>query len=142
MPIRFRCAYCNQLMGIARRKAGTVVRCPKCAGEVIVPSTREAPQGPSALNQMLEDDEFAKELASVGPAAEQSPNPLLPPPAYLHSSLPEAEPDAVGEPATRNLRRSGLFLPAHVLILLVAGLVAALGITLSLGVILGRWTAP
>ena len=28
MPIRFRCAYCNQLMGIARRKAGTVVRCP------------------------------------------------------------------------------------------------------------------
>src|SRR5947209_460375 len=29
MPIRFRCAYCNQLMGIARRKAGTVVRCPK-----------------------------------------------------------------------------------------------------------------
>ena len=25
MPIRFRCAYCNQLMAIARRKAGTVV---------------------------------------------------------------------------------------------------------------------
>jgi len=37
MPIRFRCAYCNQLMGIASRKAGTVVRCPKCAGEIIVP---------------------------------------------------------------------------------------------------------
>src|SRR5205807_1078291 len=37
MPIRFRCAYCNQLMGIARRKAGTVVKCPKCAGEIIVP---------------------------------------------------------------------------------------------------------
>src|SRR5207253_599174 len=37
MPIRFRCAYCNQLMGIARRKAGTVVRCPKCAGQVVVP---------------------------------------------------------------------------------------------------------
>src|SRR5262249_32266945 len=37
MPIRFRCAYCNQLMGIARRKAGTVVRCPRCAGQVIVP---------------------------------------------------------------------------------------------------------
>jgi hypothetical protein len=38
MPIRFRCAYCNQLLGIARRKAGTVVRCPTCAGQVIVPS--------------------------------------------------------------------------------------------------------
>ncbi len=37
MPIRFRCAYCNQMMGIATRKAGTVVRCPKCAGQVVVP---------------------------------------------------------------------------------------------------------
>jgi phage FluMu protein Com len=38
MPIRFRCAYCNQLLGIARRKAGTIVRCPTCAGQVIVPT--------------------------------------------------------------------------------------------------------
>jgi hypothetical protein len=37
MPIRFRCAYCNQLLGIARRKVGTVVRCPTCAGQVVVP---------------------------------------------------------------------------------------------------------
>jgi hypothetical protein len=46
MPIRFRCAYCNQLLGIARRKAGTVVRCPTCAGKVVVP------------NVELEDTEF------------------------------------------------------------------------------------
>jgi hypothetical protein len=38
VPIRFRCAYCNQLMGIARRKAGTVVRCPTCSGQVVVPN--------------------------------------------------------------------------------------------------------
>jgi hypothetical protein len=38
MPIRFRCAYCNQLLGIARRKAGTVVRCPTCAGQLVVPN--------------------------------------------------------------------------------------------------------
>ena len=37
MPIRFRCAYCDQLMGISRRKAGTVVNCPKCKGQVEVP---------------------------------------------------------------------------------------------------------
>src|SRR5215831_18965599 len=47
MPIRFRCAYCNQLMGIAKRKAGTVVRCPKCAGRVIVPDPNAAAPGPS-----------------------------------------------------------------------------------------------
>jgi DNA-directed RNA polymerase subunit RPC12/RpoP len=41
MPIRFRCAYCNQLMGIATRKQGTVVRCPKCSGQVVVPATSE-----------------------------------------------------------------------------------------------------
>jgi hypothetical protein len=38
MPIRFRCAYCNQLLSIATRKAGTVVKCPTCAGQVVVPS--------------------------------------------------------------------------------------------------------
>ena len=37
MPIRFRCTNCNQLMGIARRKAGTTVRCPSCTTSVIVP---------------------------------------------------------------------------------------------------------
>src|SRR5882757_1910476 len=42
MPIRFRCSYCNQLLGISRRKAGTSVRCPTCAGQVPVPSTDEA----------------------------------------------------------------------------------------------------
>src|SRR5436190_822786 len=38
MPIRFRCVYCDQLLGIARRKAGTVVKCPNCAGQLIVPA--------------------------------------------------------------------------------------------------------
>jgi DNA-directed RNA polymerase subunit RPC12/RpoP len=47
MPIRFRCAYCNQLMGIARRKAGTVVRCPTCSGQVVVPNPEAAPPEPS-----------------------------------------------------------------------------------------------
>src|SRR4051794_39841908 len=43
MPIRFRCAYCNQLMGISRRKAGTIVRCPKCSGQVVVPNPDDQP---------------------------------------------------------------------------------------------------
>ena len=42
MPIRFRCSYCNQLLGIARRKSGTSVRCPTCAGQVLVPDQDEA----------------------------------------------------------------------------------------------------
>lgn len=39
MPIRFRCHYCNQLLGIARRKGGSEVRCPTCAGMLKVPNT-------------------------------------------------------------------------------------------------------
>jgi hypothetical protein len=54
MPIRFRCAYCNQLLGIARRKAGTVVRCPTCAGQVIVPNVdTEETEGPGGEDEPL-----------------------------------------------------------------------------------------
>jgi hypothetical protein len=38
MPIKFRCVYCEQLLGIARRKAGSVVKCPNCEGQLIVPA--------------------------------------------------------------------------------------------------------
>src|SRR5579884_3014565 len=60
MPIRFRCAYCNQLMGIATRKAGSVIRCPKCAGEIIVPTPDDMPPAPEGnlenrLNATFED---------------------------------------------------------------------------------------
>jgi phage FluMu protein Com len=37
MPIRFRCQHCNQLMGIARRKAGMTVTCPTCRAQLVVP---------------------------------------------------------------------------------------------------------
>src|ERR1700722_11078853 len=64
MPIRFRCAYCNQLLGIARLKYGTVVRCPTCAGQVVVPNSddgpveekneQEAPPAPAGGQQFFE----------------------------------------------------------------------------------------
>lgn len=38
MPIRFRCVYCDKLLGIARRKAGAVVNCPHCSEKLIVPT--------------------------------------------------------------------------------------------------------
>ena len=38
MPIRFRCVYCDKLLGIARRKAGAVVNCPQCQQPLIVPN--------------------------------------------------------------------------------------------------------
>lgn len=37
MPIRFRCPHCTRLLGIARRKAGTAIRCPQCGETLTVP---------------------------------------------------------------------------------------------------------
>lgn len=73
MPIQFRCAYCNQLLGIARRKAGTSVTCPTCgksitvptpeasppgSGEVRQPASQGAASGPRAPDNLLELDDF------------------------------------------------------------------------------------
>src|SRR5438067_609339 len=73
MPIRFRCAYCNQLLGIARRKAGTVVRCPTCAGQVVVPAgdggdeEEEKPPGrPPVFERSDFDDLFNNAPAGGG----------------------------------------------------------------------------
>ena len=80
MPIRFRCAYCNQLMGIATRKAGTVVTCPKCAGQVVVPTPDPAQAaeeerqrraaGASGAAVFEEDDEVQKLLEFVEETAQ------------------------------------------------------------------------
>lgn len=48
MPIRFRCVYCNQLLGISRRKAGSVVTCAHCSGKIIVPDPQESASASAA----------------------------------------------------------------------------------------------
>lgn len=41
MPIRFRCTFCNRLLGIASRKAGTETTCPHCGYSITVPMPEE-----------------------------------------------------------------------------------------------------
>ena len=66
MPIRFRCVYCEQLLGIARRKAGTVVKCPNCAGQVIVPAPEQADDSDAdAPTAPATDKAPAKQMATV-----------------------------------------------------------------------------
>ena len=118
MPIRFRCAYCNQLMGIARRKAGSIVRCPKCSGQVVVPDPAEGDvddeeaDAPAAVdsvqtNKALEDPELDRLLAGAaadvpataaastrGRSARPRPAPA-PPPAPAPTPIDTPEP--IGE---------------------------------------------
>src|SRR5436305_506726 len=97
MPIRFRCAYCNQLMGIARRKAGNVVRCPTCAGQVIVPTPGAAEPdepNPAATRPqaapLFEHGDFEQDI--LQPPGGKSPRRggSLGPPSYQAPALPSA----------------------------------------------------
>jgi hypothetical protein len=156
MPIRFRCAYCNQLMGIARRKSGTVVRCPKCAGEVIVPTVQE-PQVANVqggFNEMFEAPDFGRDFADLpAPPEPGAPaaNPLMPPPAYGHLPLletqshvesPSASSIVEALPDPRSLRRAGIFLTTPMLYGAGAVLLFAIAVTFLLGFFLGRATLP
>jgi len=48
MPIHFRCAHCEKLLGIARRKAGSIVNCPQCEQPLIVPTPEPGEADPPA----------------------------------------------------------------------------------------------
>jgi phage FluMu protein Com len=65
MPIRFRCKYCNQLIGIARRKAGSDVSCPTCHGRLTVPEgvaaeTEGRPRGAVAPFEQSHFEDFLR----------------------------------------------------------------------------------
>src|SRR5262249_8829014 len=145
MPIRFRCAYCNQLMGIARRKAGTVVRCPKCAGQVVVPQ----PEGPdeegnqqdgAEIPNVFENSDFGKILdqgAAGGPHA-----PAVLPAAGPRLATPEQaefEPVSIGA-AMR--RQRGIFLTSGMLLVISALIMVLMGLAFFLGLLLGKSAGP
>src|SRR5438552_1362618 len=71
MPIRFRCDYCNQLLGISRRKAGTIVRCTTCEWQLIVPDPSDAATEGAGPNEPVPqpdgDDAPKTEAASRQP---------------------------------------------------------------------------
>jgi hypothetical protein len=143
MPIRFRCAYCNQLMGIARRKAGTVVRCPNCAGQVIVPTPAgeaSAPQTPtpksSAGPLIFEDDDIDKlfEPKALEPAPAKPSNP---PPAIFPTEAPVPAFDV--QPVTVSRQRNpGILLTPATLTVLGICIVLVIGLAFLLGFMIGR----
>jgi DNA-directed RNA polymerase subunit RPC12/RpoP len=130
MPIRFRCAYCNQLMGISRRKAGSVVRCPKCAGDIIVPTPDEgarAPEGaaPKPLNETFEDKGLERMLQ----------------PSATHAQPDDDEAQAaylLGSERTFPEALQGLYLSRSALVLAVIGVIALLAVAFGAGFLAGR----
>src|SRR5580658_8551940 len=92
MPIRFRCGYCNRLLGIARRKAGTETTCPHCGYTLTVPE--EGSEDVPDISGMEDLDELLNPMPDPRLSARStSPSPQTSP-----GSLPATHP----KPATRS----------------------------------------
>jgi hypothetical protein len=159
MPIKFRCAYCNQLMGIARRKAGTVVCCPTCSGQVVVPSPEaeappEGPPGPPPGGPALfERSDFGQDLfqnaqpsaarsgSTVGggflPAPPQLPAAPPPSPASGYDVAPAPLEGAGANPAPLP-PVTGIFLTTGKVTVLAVLVVLLIGVAFFAGMLVGR----
>jgi phage FluMu protein Com len=104
MPIKFRCNYCNQLMGIAHRKAGMEVVCPTCKGKVLVPATStEAPPQPgnppaAPLFEQSDFGDFLNAPAQPEPVLAGAPQVAEPQVAPLPQPMPQPQPRPAGIP--------------------------------------------
>ncbi|MBM4071895.1 MAG: hypothetical protein FJ271_23660 [Planctomycetes bacterium] len=145
MPIRFRCAYCNQLMGIARRKAGSIIRCPKCAGQVIVPSPVPEPSSagaqplppPGGGPALFEGSDIEKLFGTQPAAAPPAPLPPLPNPSPFAQPQPYIDIESLPmSPAPS--RTPGIFLTPGKLTVLSVLMVLLLGMAFFLGLMVGR----
>jgi DNA-directed RNA polymerase subunit RPC12/RpoP len=162
MPIRFRCAYCNQLLGIAHRKAGRVVRCPTCSGQVVVPNPdpeRDEAEDVAAVNPNLFEASDIDEVLAMpqpvlaapgaaparpappdgawgthGEPAYVPPRPVLPPPAPPPPSAPPPAPAVMAPP-----QPPGLFLSPTRATLLVVGGILSLAAAFGAGLLVGKF---
>ncbi|MEK6259561.1 MAG: hypothetical protein AABP62_13165 [Planctomycetota bacterium] len=74
MPIKFRCNYCRQFLGISRAQAGGVVDCPTCGRSIRVPLLDGTVQPLPTPELNLQDAHLARaldELANLGDMLDQ-----------------------------------------------------------------------
>jgi hypothetical protein len=157
MPIRFRCAYCSQLMGIARRKAGTVVSCPTCHGQVVVPDPGPAPEETSKPDDgpvpspLFESSDFDQIFGEPGRVSVPTPAPAVvaPPPQPAPPAPPQAatgpEPELTfdverpAQPAAADRAgQTGIWLSPVAMTLLCLFVVVLLGLSFVAGLLVGR----
>jgi hypothetical protein len=163
MPIRFRCKYCNQLMGIARRKVGTDVECPTCKGRLLVPPVSEPMPPPAAPEPLpplpnpngpplFERSDFGDFLnpppqpepihaATQQTAAPPRPQPVAPQPRALR--LPSSF-DVDIEPSPDRLalgqdpNAAGILLSPGRATLLTVAIILGLALAFSAGLLVGK----
>jgi len=75
MPIKFRCNYCRQFLGISRAQAGGIVDCPTCGRSIRVPQLDGSLQPLPQPELNLQDAHLARaleELARLGTSDSQA----------------------------------------------------------------------
>lgn len=145
MPIRFRCVYCNQLLGIARRKAGKIVACTNCSGQLIVPDPVDVPEaagdsdrsdadaGTEGPARVFEQSDFDAVLESASPAPSAVARAPAPPRPKSMTAPPLLQP-----PTMPMHDLAGKFVVSRALVTLFAGLsVALIGLSFAAGLLVG-----
>ena len=120
MPIRFRCVYCNKLLGIARRKAGAVVNCPHCAEKLIVPTPAdesvaegtEGTEGGDQPRKETQEEPVAPPLAGAQLFERSDFEALLQPEPTFRSEEPEVSASSHPKPKPKPQRSSSPAPPA------------------------------
>jgi DNA-directed RNA polymerase subunit RPC12/RpoP len=145
MPIRFRCSHCNQLMGIAHRKAGMMVQCPTCHAEVLVPQTepgskaeprpaQPVPDAPAPLFERSDFDAFLQNPVADKPAAPSTPAQPLSFAAEVPSS-----PSLVTPSSNPHLRSPGLVLSPTQATWLTVVVILLVALAFGAGLLVGHW---
>ncbi len=141
MPIRFRCRHCNQLMGIARRKAGTMVSCPTCRAQVLVPMQDEEPHpqplGGAVAPPLFERSDFEAFLdnppEAPAPAPPPAPSPFAPT-MPSSPSIPEPTSTAARAPSS-----PGLFLSPTQATWLTVSVILLVALAFGAGLLVGYY---
>jgi len=133
MPIRFRCAFCKQLMGISRRKAGTVVSCPTCHGQVMVPE----PGPPASPSPAKPPNQNPFERQDFDPSV-FDPRPVKTQAGAVNPPPPNAEFDVEPVVLPASVHEATAVLPRRTLLLLLVGALLLAAVAFGAGFALAK----
>jgi hypothetical protein len=139
-------------MGIARRKAGTVVRCPACAGQVVVPNPDEEKPAATGPAPLFERNDFEEIFRPSGRPTRPTPAPEAPvgatvpagsvadslEPAYDVEPVESTSATPVGT-GTPLAPHPGVWLSRRLATWLSVAAILALALAFGAGLLVGCW---
>lgn len=145
MPIRFHCKRCHQWLGIASRKAGSEIQCPKCGWSQIVPN-QEAASAAMAMDQYAENHQAVENTSSLMVYDDQPAAIETPQAAHLQQPAPSTPTSpTTGLPTTQGQLELGKPVPRGMILyprrtLYVQGLLLLIlfAVGFGLGYFIGR----